>query len=30
LYEEVELVTGKDKNPATFRYVYDAVANEDY
>jgi hypothetical protein len=30
LYEEVELVTGKDKNPATFRYVYDAVAAEDY
>jgi len=30
LWEEVELVTGKDKNPARFRYVYDAVASEDY
>lgn len=25
LYEDVELVTGKDKNPAKFRFVYDAV-----
>src|SRR5215470_2827029 len=30
LWEEVELVTGKDKNPARFRFVYDAVAVEDY
>jgi len=30
LYEEVELVTGKDKNPASFRFVYDAVAGEEY
>ena len=30
LYEEVELVTGKDKNPATFRFVYDAVAGDNY
>jgi hypothetical protein len=29
LYEEVELVTGKDKNPATFRFVYDAVNGEE-
>jgi hypothetical protein len=29
LYEEVELVTGKDKNPSKFRFVYDAVAPED-
>ena len=28
LWEEVEMVTGKDKNPARFRFVYDAVANE--
>jgi hypothetical protein len=25
LYEDVELVTGKDKNPSRFRFVYDAV-----
>jgi len=30
LFEEVELVTGKDKNPSKFRFVYDAVANENY
>ena len=30
LWEEVELVTGKDKNPSRFRFVYDAVANENY
>jgi hypothetical protein len=30
LYEEVELVAGKDKNPSKFRFVYDAVASEDY
>ncbi len=30
LYEDVELVTGKDKNPSKFRFVYDAVATEDY
>jgi hypothetical protein len=29
LWEEVELVTGKDKYPAKFRYVYDAVASGD-
>jgi len=29
LYEEVELVTGKDKNPSNFRFVYDAVKSED-
>ena len=30
LWEEVEMVFGKDKNPSRFRFVYDAVANEDY
>jgi hypothetical protein len=30
LYEEVEMTTGKDKNPSTFRFVYDAVASADY
>jgi len=30
LWEEVEMVIGKDKNPSRFRFVYDAVANEDY
>ena len=25
LYEEVQLITGKDKNPSTFRFVYDAT-----
>jgi hypothetical protein len=29
LYEEVEMVIGKDKNPSRFRFVYDAVARED-
>ncbi|HKM68153.1 MAG TPA: hypothetical protein VJX70_13375 [Candidatus Acidoferrum sp.] len=29
LWEEVELVIGKDKNPSRFRFVYDAVAKED-
>ena len=29
LWEEVELMTGKDKNPSRFRFVYDAVATED-
>ena len=29
LWEEVELMTGKDKNPSKFRFVYDAVAIED-
>lgn len=29
LWEEVEMVIGKDKNPSRFRFVYDAVANED-
>jgi len=29
LYEEVELVTGKDKNPSRFRFVYDAVNGDD-
>jgi hypothetical protein len=28
LYEEVELVTGKDKNPSTFRFVYDATNSD--
>ena len=30
LWEEVEMVIGKDKNPSRFRFVYDAAANEDY
>jgi hypothetical protein len=30
LWEEVEMVIGKDKNPSRFRFVYDAVANEEY
>jgi hypothetical protein len=29
LWEEVEMVIGKDKNPSRFRFVYDAVARED-
>ncbi|HXC47227.1 MAG TPA: hypothetical protein VNU20_02970 [Candidatus Sulfotelmatobacter sp.] len=29
LYEEVEMVIGKDKNPSRFRFVYDAVAREE-
>lgn len=29
LWEEVEMVVGKDKNPSKFRFVYDAVANDD-
>ena len=29
LWEEVDLVIGKDKNPSKFRFVYDAVARED-
>jgi hypothetical protein len=29
LYEEVEMVIGKDKNPSRFRFVYDAAARED-
>jgi len=29
LYEEVEMVLGKDKNPSRFRFVYDAVAAGD-
>lgn len=29
LYEEVELVTGKDKNPSRFRFVYDAVNSDE-
>lgn len=28
LWEEVELVIGKDKNPSKFRFVYDAVARD--
>ena len=28
LWEEVEMVVGKDKNPSKFRFVYDAVAAE--
>jgi len=30
LWEEVEMVIGKDKNPSRFRFVYDAAGNEDY
>jgi len=29
LWEEVEMVIGKDKNPSRFRFVYDAVAREE-
>jgi hypothetical protein len=29
LWEEVEMVVGKDKNPSKFRFVYDAVAAGD-
>jgi len=29
LYEEVQLVIGKDKNPSTFRFVYDAVNGDE-
>jgi hypothetical protein len=29
LWEEVEMVVGKDKNPSRFRFVYDAVASND-
>jgi hypothetical protein len=29
LWEEVEMVIGKDKNPSRFRFVYDAVAKEE-
>jgi hypothetical protein len=29
LWQEVEMVIGKDKNPSRFRFVYDAVARED-
>ena len=29
LWEEVEMVIGKDKNPSSFRFVYDAVAREE-
>jgi hypothetical protein len=29
LWEEVEMVIGKDKNPSRFRFVYDAVTRED-
>src|SRR5882724_5711305 len=29
LWEEVEMVIGKDKNPSRFRFVYDAVVRED-
>ena len=29
LYEEVELITGKDKNPSRFRFVYDAVNSDE-
>jgi len=29
LWEEVEMVIGKDRNPSRFRFVYDAVARED-
>ncbi len=29
LWEEVEMVVGKDKNPSRFRFVYDAVASGD-
>jgi hypothetical protein len=29
LYEEVELVIGKDKNPSKFRFVYDAVERDE-
>ena len=29
LWEEVEMVIGKDKNPSRFRFVYDAVMRED-
>ncbi len=29
LWEEVEMVVGKDKNPSRFRFVYDAVAAGD-
>jgi hypothetical protein len=30
LFEEVELVVGKDKNPSKFRFVYDAVNGDNY
>ena len=29
LWQEVEMVIGKDKNPSRFRFVYDAVAREE-
>ncbi len=29
LWEEVEMVIGKDKNPSRFRFVYDAVARDE-